>query len=1654
MGGDRRRIAASSPWGPAVPQGLLAASITHSTALSRHMVKKSRTDSRACSNTPVRSNRAGIGHRFRLLAMNVAVLTATALAIASSASAAATIGSERPYPLNWDPGVLEDAEGLAVSKKEAGDIYVVDMNSSQRIDQFTPDGAFVRAFGWGIVPGAATGTGNLTVGSTTVTNFSATTGSFSTGGVGGKFVTGPGIPPGTRVYLINATELVLSNAATATTTGATVTAVAGPGNIPTNEKQAVSIRATAGQFTLTFTSPKPGSSTHTTAALAWNSSAADVETALAGLPNVGAGNVAVSGGPGDGAGTSPYVVEFKGRFADTNVLRLSAEGVGLSGGSPTSEANVSTPTEGAGVVETCTTICGPPSAEEDASSSGQGFVGSKPGQFNWSDEIAVDNDPISGSYGDVYVVDQRNFRVEKYGPEGEFLLIFGGEVNKTTHGDICTALDLAEGDTCGAGVPGTGPSHFYAEEPPTEAGGFRSWANTGSNSIAVGPGGTVYVGDLGRVQKFEPDGTYVGELDLGEAEPKFVTSLAVDSDGHVFERSVVYRGGGTSVLSEVPGVREYDEFGVLLRTFDAEPGSAPSHIALGANGNLFLSEFKEANAGNPPQGSFQPFDFRAGFRVYDPEGTLIAEVTSEQVQNRETESGGSFGPSSSNPRGIAVGDTAGSFYASSSLPNGVHVAVLPLPAPGPPVVSGERVTDIQPKTATLHALVNPREFNTSYHFQFVDDAHFQSEGFSSPATQNTANLPLGLIERDDPVQAPISGLTTATEYHYRVVAESSYEGGTIVVGPDEIFETLPAVSVRHFTTEVVGPERVLLTVELNPNGSAGAYRINIGKTDAYGEGNSAGSLRISNEFEEFSAEFNHLEPNTVYHYQLEIENGYTEAEGGVLKTADRTLTTEPSAAEERSAEDCPVNGTVHGEVKSTLREETNSISLPDCRAYEQVSEVVKEGFEVFASHSLAPGGERVLYLSGGAFAGAEANELTVSYLAQRTPSGWKTMPVVRRVAPNGIEPSMTPVEGAFTPELDRWVYMESPGIDHLHQFYNATSGYLTMGKADGSFIPQASPRYELLEGEARPYYETLAQDPLYRTDDMSRFFFVTNARLLADDPRPDGYFQGSLVPASDRIYEFSGVGGPSPSMRLIAEVPPDMPTGASEFGSNGCSLNLDTTGARQNEDARLVSTDGSTIVYTGPIVNEPGTPKCGPGTPNPIAIFIHYEGQDISHQLNAVPPSQCHTGSPCETGAVTTASFVGLSSDGTKAWFTTAQPLIDSDTDATGDLYLAELEHGEVKNLVQTSLGEPSAAHPVPGSDAGILGAVRVSGDGSHLAFTATGVLTTEPNANGDSPASGAHNLYIYDAETDQIKFVAQLCSGSEQSGAVKVPNCGDASDDGSLWVTGHFAHHHAAFSADGRFLVMEARSRLTSDDTDNTADVYRYDFDTGQLVRVSFGRNGNNGNGNDDAFATEILPGSGGIGDANRLAEDFNRTMSADGAIVIFYTRAPLVSHDTNDAIDVYEWETEGHGSCMQDENNSGGCVRLVSDGVDRHGVGGAGVISASGRDITFQTQRGEDPADKDGVGDIYDARIDGGFHYTALPSPCGSPEACRPAPTTAPSTPQFGTEVNVSGGNGREGLECAKGRHKAKRHGQVRCVPNRHRKHKRGKSHRTQGR
>lgn len=104
-----------------------------------------------------------------------------------------------------------------------------------------------------------------------------------------------------------------------------------------SEVQSVAITGTptGGTYTLTFNA-------QTTAGIAFNATAAAVQTALEALTNITPGDVVTAGGPHPDTAIS---VTFSGQYAGTNIDTMSASAAGLTGGT-TPAVTVTTTTEG------------------------------------------------------------------------------------------------------------------------------------------------------------------------------------------------------------------------------------------------------------------------------------------------------------------------------------------------------------------------------------------------------------------------------------------------------------------------------------------------------------------------------------------------------------------------------------------------------------------------------------------------------------------------------------------------------------------------------------------------------------------------------------------------------------------------------------------------------------------------------------------------------------------------------------------------------------------------------------------------------------------------------------------------------------------------------------------------------------------------------------------------------------------------------------------------------------------------------------------------------------------------------------------------------------------------------------------------------------
>jgi hypothetical protein len=214
-----------------------------------------------------------------------------------------------------------------------------------------------------------------------------------------------------------------------------------------------------------------------------------------------------------------------------------------------------------------------------------------------------------------------------------------------------------------------------------------------------------------------------------------------------------------------------------------------------------------------------------------------------------------------------------------------------------------------------------------------------------------------------------------------------------------------------------------------------------------------------------------------------------------------------------------------------------------------------------------------------------------------------------------------------------------------------------------------------------------------------------------------------------------------------------------------------------------------------------------------------------------------------------------------------------------------------------------------------------------------------------------------------------------------------------------------ARVSADGAKLLFLSKESLTGfNNLDKVTgqpdtEVFLYDAAAGSLACVSCNPLGKR------PIGPSSIPGATPNGSAPGSTFSYKpRALSANGRRVFFDSGDALVSADSNSKPatgagipDVYEWEAQGEGSCAA----AAGCVGLVSSGPAPEGAVFADA-SADGADVYFLTDAslvGSDP----GSGDLYDARVGGGFPEPAAPIPCEG-DACQILPSV-PLDPSLAT-------------------------------------------------
>lgn len=403
--------------------------------------------------------------------------------------------------------------------------------------------------------------------------------------------------------------------------------------------------------------------------------------------------------------------------------------------------------------------CGPaePEVSPPAAMCQKGIAGSGAGQLQEPNGVAVD------SNGNVYVLERLNLRVQKFNSAGQFVLMFGGEVNKTTGGNVCTA---ASGDTCGVGVKGTGSGEF---EP-------KDLFFVG-NYLTVAPDGTVYVGDKDRIQHFDAVGSFLSQLPLPKSG--YPGSLSFDPASDVLY--LAYLGLDTN-----PPIYKLDPGdGKVLDTLESGLGGAEIEgLAVNNDGSVLVSINPVGiGSGSTEQPRVVSFG-SSGDLLISPAEEFAAPTAAERAAGT-TEL---LGLATNGIGNVYVGRN----YSATSIVSayGPPPTFYGPPPKVPPVILEQFASAVDTVGATLKARINPKFWS--------DTRYYVEYGLADCDTSICTKKPAapGQLLTTEVVNAPLSaagilliGLTPATTYHYRFVSESG--GGGPVFGIDRTFTTSP-----------------------------------------------------------------------------------------------------------------------------------------------------------------------------------------------------------------------------------------------------------------------------------------------------------------------------------------------------------------------------------------------------------------------------------------------------------------------------------------------------------------------------------------------------------------------------------------------------------------------------------------------------------------------------------------------------------------------------------------------------------------------------------------------------------------------------------------------------------------------------------------------
>ncbi|MGC1852003.1 MAG: hypothetical protein WA687_06145 [Solirubrobacterales bacterium] len=1313
------------------------------------------------------------------------------------------------------------------------------------------------------------------------------------------------------------------------------------------------------------------------------------------------------------------------------------------------------------------------------------------GPFGSPQGVAVD------SIGSIYVVDQGlppNQRVQKFSPAGQFLRMWGKGVNTGTSGNpnVCTNAGPPS-DVCGAGGSGSGNGEFsWSEEF------VASFIAVDRNGTPTDADDTVYVGDVGRIQEFDTDGNYIGQIALpGET----VRGLATDSLGNLYV-----------IFSNKSNVRKLDPSGALEEP-ETFPVPNPSAVAVDVAGHVY---------------------------VFDTSGEIIRfDQDGEEIESFGQGEFNTFSASTGLATNLCPGSEApGNLYVTNASTPNAFVRAYGTDPVGCFKARTLPANPVAETSATLNGSVNPKgEAVTECFFRWGETtAYGQPELPCEPSAGEigTGSVPV-------PVHVNLTGLERGTVYHFRLIAEV---GGEAEPGSDLVFKTLgpPVISDEH----VVGATDTEASLRglVNPEGFATSCHVEHGTTALYGQSTPAEAIGSDRSDHLFAVTLKGLTPGTTYYWRIVCTNSSDTTEG-----EDQTVST----FNPPGVSPCP-NEAFRGGI---------STFLPDCRAYEMVSPIDKNGGNILVLNEgtvqASPDGDKLTYNALPTFGDVQNSFIVNQYLASRRErgqpeEGWSNKGIHPPIVGSAVEAgefyplsAQTRSFFGFTPDLcSAWLFdfitppFTSAGQDGYTNFYrrdNCGPGEGALEALTSEPVPVGTPEKVVVDGESMQGF----------SDDGRHGVFLARAPLLQDCRtttvakaisyqwlRNGVPIEGATSPVYDTTTADAGkalqcqvfaindnagstqVANPAsvipPAEPGVEIAPPTAPTniaaptpanpiagavltcnvgtwiGASSFSfqwyRNGVAIPgaSSSTYAVQAADipgaiqCAVTGTNADGAV-TKVSANRATSPAPSPGAPAANAsaggerwrVYDRFGGE--LHLVSVLPGGRVNDSNAGVGSSWTRSLDNAVSADGSRIYWMSGS----SAKEGVGKIFLRE--HPE-QGIVAGECSEVGKACTEPVST-GIEGAAfywTAAVDGLKALYSEGDALRIfDLNVGGEPQrrliAKELEGFIGASDDLSRIYFVSrEKLTGKAIEGAPNlyldeggVPTYVATLGEGDVGQVepgasiGSVAYDYGSqqrflrpsrVSADGSRAVFLSRTPLTGyDNTDaanGKADVEVFAYEPGgELLCVSCNPSGARPSGRElrRPFWAKGQQGHGVFVAAWIPAPEqplhASSIVSEDGERIFFNSNDALLPRDTNGTMDVYQWEAPGKGSCDTEDPRY-----FAQNGgcLDLISTGESPFeaefwdASADGDDVFFTTESSLVPSDP-GLVDLYDARVGGGFPQPIAKEPCEG-EACQspPAPPTLP-TPASRT-YEGPGNFPQAAKRCPKGKRKVRRGGKVRCV------------------